>query len=130
MANLEETLSINHNWFHAPVLPSITAFLLEEWRAVKEAIADTRNEELEVSDSLLSCLLGPEGHADMLQFDAEWEGQCQLVMGADCGMNIVEVSGVRFLPGQGIAVTCAMLVLLVANGKAERTSRGFHHDEV
>ncbi|KAI9909589.1 hypothetical protein PsorP6_014841 [Peronosclerospora sorghi] len=64
--NLEDTLSINHNWFNGYNIRDVWSFLQREYAAVKKELED----------------LGLPAH--------EFVHQCQLVMLANTGINYVE----------------------------------------
>ncbi|XP_047737301.1 2-oxoglutarate and iron-dependent oxygenase JMJD4 isoform X2 [Hyalella azteca] len=63
--NLEDTLSINHNWINATNILQVWRQLLAELLKVEDAISDCRSME-------------------------KWEDQCQLVLKASHGMDFIE----------------------------------------
>jgi hypothetical protein len=68
--NLEDTLSINHNWSNGFNLKVMWKQMLEELDLVKESISDCKTNE---SD-----------------YDEEWEGQCQFILKHSSGINLSE----------------------------------------
>ncbi|DAZ96922.1 TPA: hypothetical protein N0F65_012025 [Lagenidium giganteum] len=67
--NLEDTISINHNWFNGFCIRKIWQFLRRELAAVEKELDDLR---------------------DIGMTPTEFADQCQLVMRANTGMNMVE----------------------------------------
>ncbi|XP_033114605.1 2-oxoglutarate and iron-dependent oxygenase JMJD4-like [Anneissia japonica] len=65
--NLEDTISINHNWFNGCNIDIVWNFLQTELLAVKRSISDCREMD-------------------------EWEEQCQVIMKANTGIDYAEFS--------------------------------------
>lgn len=71
--NLEETLSVNHNWCNAYNIRRMWMQLQQDFKKVKDAIVDCRNPTLGLQD-----------------LDIDWEIQCQRVLKANSGMDIYD----------------------------------------
>ncbi|KAL4151654.1 hypothetical protein PRNP1_008596 [Phytophthora ramorum] len=67
--NLEDTISINHNWFNGYNVRELWSFFKREYASVEHELEDLKE-------------IGLVGH--------EFVGQCQLVMLANTGINYVE----------------------------------------
>lgn len=71
--NMEDTISINHNWFNGENLSEIWAFLAAECMAVRETIAYCRD-CFESQDPLPN----------------PWERHCEVIMRANSAINMSE----------------------------------------
>eukprot|EP00510_Aplanochytrium_minuta_P003806 CAMPEP_0184011800 /NCGR_PEP_ID=MMETSP0954-20121128/4029_1 /TAXON_ID=627963 /ORGANISM="Aplanochytrium sp, Strain PBS07" /LENGTH=398 /DNA_ID=CAMNT_0026291659 /DNA_START=336 /DNA_END=1532 /DNA_ORIENTATION=+ len=67
--NLEDTLSINHNWFNAYCLPSVSDYLSEQLTLTRSALIDIRKNE------------------DTNIFDFQFEQKCEQILKLNVGMN-------------------------------------------
>jgi len=76
VVNLEDTLSVNHNWFNAYCLQDISTYLHAELSATRNAIEDIRE------------------NRDSFALDLHFEDKCQQLMELNIGMNFYEWIGV------------------------------------
>lgn len=86
VTNLEDTISINHNWFNGYSLLDLWAFFQREYAAVTRELADLRD-------------LGLDG--------AEFEQQCQLVMRANSGINYIEFRAMLRAKARDLRTQCS-----------------------
>lgn len=66
--NLEDTISINHNWANASNMTLLWSFLKDELKEVQLALSDCKE----------------------TQSDKEWYYQCQEIMRMNTGMNVID----------------------------------------
>lgn len=69
VVNVEDTVSINHNWFNSTNLSQVMDFLISESKAVQHEIESCR---------------------ESLQADGEWESHCELLLSLNAGMSLGE----------------------------------------
>lgn len=79
--NVEDTISINHNWFNGYNLQHIWQFFQREYAAVEKELEDLKE-------------IGLVG--------AEFKQQCQLVMKANTGTNYVEFREMLYSKAQDL----------------------------
>lgn len=72
--NLEDTISINHNWFNSTNLPQVLDFLISESKAVQHEIQSCRAS---------------------LEADGEWESHCEFLLSLNAGMSLGELGRVK-----------------------------------
>eukprot|EP00439_Symbiodinium_sp_Y106_P039914 s3123_g4.t2 len=78
--NLTMTISINHNWLNASNAPQVWHFLRSEWQSVREKIGDLQ---------------------DTFDSEADFLEQCQVLMRANCGLDISDFGLHAFSPVVG-----------------------------
>jgi hypothetical protein len=67
--NLEDTISINHNFINEDCIDGVIDFLKEEWRAVQNSLSDLR---------------------DIMKY-GEWIEECRKVLKLSSGMDMIEL---------------------------------------
>ncbi len=78
--NLDDVLSINHNWLNAACLRSVARFLASEAAAVRAALASLRKSPGCAAQRDDASLMEPP----------EWASRCEALMEANCGMGLRE----------------------------------------
>ena len=79
--NLEDTISINHNWFNGFCLHAVFRFLLAEVEAARQEIAHLR-------EGFIPLTQAEDGTEQ--QLDRAWEAQVELLVRANAAMNVSE----------------------------------------
>ena len=77
--NIEDTISINHNWITAASIPGVTRFLLCEFHSARREIQQWRG------------AAGSSASDPSMMEPLEWHSHCQLLLRADAGMDIPEL---------------------------------------